>query len=171
MTSLAVSGSMVKSVTRARRRKFKARRLKLSRGVRAWRSASPTVMTHLLAFVQCMSVLADVKLCRRSSLHVRSELRSQLARALAAGDKQKAFAKQCGFSNKPLANDAAAMMRAYPNLEYVNYTAALVSSGINSSLWKFWHARHCARCTSSSIHDDCYFKLLHHFLILDLNYR
>ena len=163
-SAAVVNGTMVKRVLKARRRKFAARRVQESRGVRAWRLASPQVVTQLLAFAQCVSVLADVNLQGRSSLHVRSELRSRLAAALLRGDKEKAFAKECGFSEKPLANDPDAMMRAYPALQQINYQASPVHSGINVSLWKFWHARHCKRCKQDKIHDDCYFKPLCHFL-------
>ena len=158
------NGTMVRRVVRARRRQFKARRIEQSRGVREWKQTAPSVMRHLLAFVQCVSVLADVPLCNRSSLHVRSELRAKLAAALAKGEKFKAFAKECGFSEKPRANDPEAMMQAYPSLESIDYSAPPVKSGINASLWKFWHARHCSRCTQAKIHDKCYFKPLHHFL-------
>ena len=65
-------------------------------------------MRHLLALVQCVSVIADVPLCRKSSVHVRSELRKLLAASLARGDKEKAFAKECGFWSRPLANDPRA---------------------------------------------------------------
>ena len=155
---------MVRRVKIARKRKFKARRIEKVRGVRAWRESSPAVMTCMLAFVQCASVLADVPLCRKSSLHVRSELRSRLAAALARGDAEKAFAKECGFSDCPLANDPEAMMRAYPALDQIDYEAAPVSSGLNTSLWRLWHAKHCSKCSQERIHDECYFKPMFHFL-------
>ena len=155
---------MVRKVVRARRRQYKARHMRGCRGVYAWKTATPEVMRHLLALVQCVSVLADVPLCRRSSLHVRSELRSKLAAALASGEKEKAFAKQCGFSGKPRANDPRAMMQAFPNVQDIDYDRQPVESGINASLWRFWHARHCSRCTQEAVHDTCYFKPLWHFL-------
>ena len=164
VTSMLVSGSMVEKVKRARKRGFGVHRIRESRGVRAWRSTSPKVITQLLAFTQCVSVFADVQLQRKSSLHMRSELRSRLARALARGCKEKAFAKSCGFSDKPLANDPEAMMRAYPGLHHIKYDVPPVQSGINVALWQLWHARHCAHCTPDKIHDNCYFKPLIHFL-------
>lgn len=158
------NGKMVKRVFRARRRKFRARQMRTTRGVHAWRKTSPDVMRHLLALVQCVSVIADVPLCRKSSVHVRSELRKLLAASLARGDKEKAFAKECGFWSRPLANDPRAMMEAYPNLQDIDYSARPVQSGINSQLWQFWHARHCMRCTEVRVDKDCYFKPVHHFL-------
>ena len=97
------NSTMVRRVRLARRRQFKARRMRECRGVFVWKQATPQVMRHLLALVQCTSVLADVPLIRRS------ELRAKLAAALARGDKEKAFAKTCGFSDKPLANDPAGL--------------------------------------------------------------
>ena len=122
------------------------------------------VMRHLLAFTQCVSVVADIPLCQKSSLHVRAELRSKLATALQQGEKERAFAKSCGFSGKPIANDPEAMMRAYPGIHDIDYSAKPVTSGLNVSLWKFWNARHCVRCTQTEVHKDCYFKPLLHFL-------
>ena len=158
------SGSMVRMVRKARRRKFKAKQMQSVRGVYNWRKTDPTVMAQLLLLVQCVSVVADVPLVRRSSLHVRAELRKKLAQALAQGGKEKAFAKECGVSEKPLANDPAAMMYAYPCLDQIDYAAEPVQSGINTSVWKLWHARHCVRCTEAKIHDECYFKPMLHFL-------
>ena len=155
---------MVRRVKRARKRQFKAKQLQCSRGVFNWRSTSQEVMRHLLAFTQCVSVVADIPLCQKSSLHIRSELRSKLATALQQGDKERAFAKSCGFSGKPRANDPEAMMRAYPGIHDIDYSAKPVTSGLNVSLWKFWHARHCVRCTQTEVHKDCYFKPLLHFL-------
>ena len=104
-----INGMMVKRVFRAKRRKFKAKQMQTTRGVHAWRKTSPDVMRHLLALVQCVSVIADVPLCRKSSVHVRSELRKRLAASLA-------------------------MMEAYPNLQDIDYGARPVQSGINSQL-------------------------------------
>ena len=164
VTNNMKNAMMMNKVFKATKRPFKARYLQRSRGVRNWTPAPMRVMPHLLALVQCVSVLADVPLCKKSSLHVRAELRSKLAAALARGDRHKAFAKQCGFSGKPLANDPEAMMATYPNVKEIDYSAAPVQSGINGSLWKFWHARHCVRCTQARVHKDCYFKPMVHFL-------
>ena len=156
--------TMVRRVKLARRRKFKARRFEKVRGVRAWRSSTPAVMTMLLAFVQCASVIADVPLCRKSSLHVRADLRARLSAALSKGEKERAFAKECGFSGCPLANDPEAMIRAYPALDQLDYNEKAVSSGLNLSLWRRWHAKHCQKCSPEKVHDKCYFKPLFHFL-------
>ena len=102
--------------------------------VRAWKKASPTVMRHLLAFVQCVNVMADIPLCEKLFLHVLSELRSKLAAALARGEKQKSFAKEFGFSEKPLTKYPEAMIHAYPDLEGIDYSASVVEPGINASL-------------------------------------
>ena len=155
---------MVQKVVRAKRRSFPARRFKKAKGVYNWRKTSPDVMRHLLAFVQCVSVLADIPLAKRSSVQVRAELRSRLAESLTKGEKERAFAKSCGFSGKPKANDPEAMMNAFPGLDRIDWDAAPVPSGINADLWKSWHARHCERCTQHEVHKQCYFRPMHHFL-------
>ena len=149
---------------KAKRRLFPARRFKKTKGVYNWRKTEPDVMRHLLALVQCVSVVADIPLAGRSSVQIRSELRSRLAKSLAQGDKERAFAKACGFSSKPRANDPEGMMRAFPGLDKINWKAAPVQSGINADLWRCWHARHCERCSQHKVHKDCYFKPIWHFL-------
>ena len=54
------NSKMVRRVVRARRRQYRARHMRGCRGVYAWKAASAEVMRHLLALVQCVSVLADV---------------------------------------------------------------------------------------------------------------
>ena len=83
-----------------------------------------------------MSVLADVPLAKRSSVQIRLELRARLAETLTKGEKERAFAKSCGFSGKQKANDPEAMMNAFPGLDKINWDAAPVSSSINADLWK-----------------------------------
>ena len=147
---------MVRRVRKAKPRSFPARRMKRARGVYNWRKTSPDVMRHLLALLQCVNVIADVPLAGRSSVQLRSELRSRLARSLAQGEKEKAFAKACGFSDKPKANDPEAMMNAFPGLDRIDWDALPVPSGINADLWKSYHARHCKKCSEHAVHRDCY---------------
>ena len=104
-------------------------------------------------------------MCGKSSVQVRADMRHRLAKSLALGEKQKAFAKSCDLSSRPRADDLEAMMKAFPGLDRINYDAESVASGINEEVWKFWHARHCLRCLHSTpCTKIAIFKVLLHFL-------
>ena len=156
--------TMVRKVRRVRKRAFSGRDLQSTRGVYNWRRVSYAIIQAMLLLVQCTNVVAEIPLAHRSSVHVRAELRSRLAASLARGEKAVAFAKSCGFEEKPRADDPEAMINAFPGKEDIDWEADPVRSGLNISLWRFWHARHCDKCTEEHVHDQCYFKTLLHFL-------
>ena len=119
----------------------------------------------MLLLVQCTNVVAEVPLERKSSVQIRAELRSKLAASLAAGKMEVAFAKSCGITDVPRADDPETMLAAFPGKDKINWDAKPTKSGLNVSLWQFWHARHCNLCTHDQVHDKCYFKTLKHFLL------
>ena len=155
---------MVAASKPLRSRKFSARHLRSSRGVYNWRRVSHDVILCMFALVQYTSVMADLPLLHKSSVAVKRELKQILAYSLQSNAMEKAFAKDCGFSGVPRADDPEALMNSFPRRDAVNWDAKPVCSGINVATWKVCHARHCEKCTAAHIHDDCYFKLLHHFL-------
>ena len=142
---------MVATARRARRRAFSAKNLCRAQGVYNWRTASSAIMQAMLILVQCTDVVADLPLMRKSSVQVRAELRSKLAASLARGDKEVAFAKSCGYVHAPRADDPAALLAAFPGKHGINWQAKPAQSGLNVSLWQFWHARHCKRCTCEKV--------------------
>ena len=127
------NGMMVTRVKRAGGRRFAGRELRKARGVYNWRPVSSNVMQTLLLLVQCTSVLAEVPLLRKSSVQVRADLRARLARSLAAGEKERAFAKMCGFEDRPRADNPEAMMNAFPCKEGVEWDAPAARSGSSGS--------------------------------------
>ena len=159
-----VHPGMVSKWNKAKRRNFSASRLRRSRGVYNWRPASAHVVACMLSFVQCVSVCAQVPLMGKSSVAIRAELRDRLSASLSSHAGEKAFEKCCGFASCPRVDDLEGMVRAFPGKDQVDWNAEPVNSGINSALWRTHHARHCASCTATKIHEDCYFKLLHHWL-------
>ena len=56
------------------------------------------------------------------------------------------------------------MVRAYPAWDSIDWDAPAVSSGLDVGLWQAWHARHCSACTPLKLGEQCYFKLVKHFL-------
>ena len=156
---------MVTRVRRAGRRSFSAKNLAASKGVYNWRRVSGAIIQAMLLLVQCTNVVAEVPLERKSSVQIRAELRSKLAASLAAGKMEVAFAKSCGITDVPRADDPETMLAAFPGKDKINWDAKPTKSGLNVSLWQFWHARHCNLCTHDQVHDKCYFKTLKHFLL------
>lgn len=55
-------------------------------------------------------------------------------------------------------------MAAFPGWEQVDWGAHPAQSGIDAKIWHQNHVRHCPHCCESKIDDQCYFKLLHHWL-------
>ena len=158
------SPGMVSKWKKAKRRQFSASRLCRSRGVYNWRRASAHVTACMLTLVQCISVCAQVPLIGKSSVSIRAELRERLNASLASHRGERAFEKCCGLSSCPRVDDLEGMVRSFPGWHQVDWDAHPVDSGINSALWRQHHARHCKHCTQAKIHDDCYFKLLFHWL-------
>ena len=68
------------------------------------------------------------------------------------------------FNDRPRADELEKLVSQYPNLHKVDWDAEPVDSGINCDLWRAWHARHYSKCSPTQVHDDCYLKLIYHFL-------
>ena len=113
---------------------------------------------------ECSNLNASVELKNKTVPAIRKELRSKLAEALATGLKEKAFAKTCGYDDRPRADELERLVAAYPAWDQIDWDAEPVKSGINCDLWRAWHARHCKKCTPTKVDDGCYFKLIDHFL-------
>lgn len=155
---------MVSNYEQAQQREFTVRHmLKKNRYVYNIREAPEEVMKMLVRQSgKCSNLNASVELSRKSIPAIRRELRKRLANALAAGTKEKAFAKQCGGDNRPRADELERLVAAYPGV--VDWEAEPVQSGMNCDLWRAWHARHCEKCTATIVHRTCYFRLIDHFL-------
>ena len=92
-----------------------------------------------------------------------------LAKALQSHANKLAFQKEIEVDDRPRADDLERMVTSFPGLDQIDWDAEPVESGINCELWKAWHARHCSACTPTTIHDDCYFKVIYHFLRTGFN--
>ena len=156
--------SMVASWSRNETRRFNIKQLRYSKGVYNWRRAPPTVRRAMKKLVQCANVSADIPLVGRSTINVQRELRQKLAQSLAAGRCDAAFAKDCGHTDLPRVDELEKLMSAFPNKEDVDWDAPAVESGLNIAQWKAGHALHCKKCSSSAVSDECYFRLLCHWL-------
>ena len=115
-------------------------------------------------FAHCNNVNAVVSLLGRSTMRVKRELRAKLAASLASGARDRAFAKECAWTNAPRVDELEALMASFPNQKNVDWDAKPVKSGIRIGEWKRGHAAHCSLCSMQAVNSDCYFKLLLHFL-------
>ena len=161
---------MVAGVRKAAPRKFSIRKmLNKNKFVYNIRKASDEIVKKLMSQTQCSSTDLKFELKGKTCSQIRKELRKSLAKALRTHADKLAFAKELGTDARPRADELEEMVAAFPGLDQIDWDAAPVDSGVDCKLWKAWHARHCAACTPTKIHDDCYFKIIHHFLRTGFN--
>ena len=131
-----------------------------------WVRKAPSDLTRRLLYnIECRGARLDVPLERTSLLHAQRRLRARLTAKLRTGTDEAAFAQLCGVNLRPRADDLEGMYAAFPGWDDVDWDATHVTSGLDLKFWKEGHARHCRHgCTAETLHDDCYFRLLYHFL-------
>ena len=74
--------------------------------------------------------------------------------------------KQLGINTAPRADQLELMIAAMPGVAKLCFEAPAASpSGLDIGQWKAFHATHCRKgCTRDKVRDECYFKVVHHFL-------
>ena len=140
------------------------RELLKARGVYNARKASPAVCAAMAKHLTCSPQTAIFNLIGENSIQIKRKINKQLARELAEGSHDRAFAAMCDVHDCPRADDIEAMVASFPAWESIDWEAPAVTSGLDVGLWQAWHARHCAKCSELAVHDSCYFKLVLHFL-------
>lgn len=140
------------------------RQLLKVRGVYNVREAPESVAKAMVSQSHCSPSYAVFKLIGENSIQIRRKLNAQLARELAAGVRDAAFAETCDLHDCPRADDIESMIQSFPALDTVDWDAPAVASGLDTGLWRAWHARHCHVCSPLITADSCYFKLVYHFL-------
>ena len=157
--------TMVGGARKAPPRRFTVQQmLRKSKHVYNIRKAPPEVVAAMRAQQGCSDAELNFPLAGKSSSQIRRALRKALAKALANKVKKVAFAKDVAFDDRPRADELEKMVASFPGLDKIDWKAKPVKSGINCPLWKAYHARHCKRCTPIKIHDECYFRVIYHFL-------
>ena len=135
------------------------------RHIRGHHAAPVEVRRQLSKWATCSKAGVLFDLRGRSTAKIQRELRSSLNQALTGGTTELAFAKKCGVSLKPRADDLEGMYEFMPGKDSINFGAAAVQSGLNVPLWMAYHARHCDKgCGPHTIEDRCYFKYMKHFM-------
>ena len=98
---------------------------------------------------------------------IQRQLRIQLVEDLKQGSDEAAFVcKQLGIDSVPRADQLELMIAAMPGVAQLEFKGLPAKSGLDMDEWRKWHATHCSKgCTKDEISEDCYFKIVHHFLL------
>ena len=158
--------NMVGEFSKAKERGFTVKQmLEKNRFVYNVRPPREEVVKELMKDAgSCSNVNASVRLKNMTTPAIRRQLRKKLAESLAGNRRERAFAKATMYDNRPRADELERLVAEYPALSQVDWDAEPVKSDINCELWLAYHARHCSLCSPTKVHQDCYFKLIYHFL-------
>ena len=98
---------------------------------------------------------------------IQRQLRIQLVEDLKQGSDEAAFVcKQLGIDLVPRADQLELMIKAMPGVAKLEFKGVPAKSGLSIADWKELHATHCTKgCTKEEIKDECYFQVIHHFLL------
>ena len=115
---------------------FRLKSLPETRGVYNARKVSAAVLRSMLPTVNCSPAFASFKLVGKNSIQIRKELNARLAKGLAEGTHDAAFAKLYEFDDRPRADDIEAMVASYPAWHSIDWDEPSVTSGLDIGLWQ-----------------------------------
>ena len=131
------------------------------------RHAVRDVRTKMDAFNTCSHGKMQLDLRGTTAKQIQKDLRAQLVEDLMEGSDEAAFVcKQLGIDSVPRADQLELMIAAMPGRAKLVFEGPVAKSGLNLHEWRAGHATHCKKgCTASKIDDECYFRVVHHFLL------
>ena len=131
------------------------------------RRVSRDVRTSMDKYNTCSHGKMELDMRGTTAKLIQKELRAQLVEDLKQGSDEAAFVcAQLGIDSVPRADQLELMIAAMPGLAKLEFKGPEAKSGLNLKEWKAGHATHCTKgCTASTINDDCYFKIVHHFML------
>ena len=130
------------------------------------RSASANVKQRMDSFRCCSPGRMHLDLRGRSASRIQKDLRKALVQDLLDGDDTAAFVcRQLGIDNIPRADQLELMIAAMPGRWQIKFEGVTAESDLDIEEWMKGHATHCSKCSPTKIADDCYFKVVHHFLL------
>ena len=131
------------------------------------RHVSRESKTKMNEFNTCSHGRMQVDMTGTTAKQIQADLRAQLVQDLKEGSDEAAFVcKQLGIDSVPRADQLELMIAAMPGLTKLVFEGPAAKSGLNIDEWKAGHATHCTKgCTASKIDDECYFRVVHHFLL------
>ena len=128
---------------------------------------SSKVKTKMQSYCTCSPGKIILDLRGKMAAQVQKDLRSQLVEDLKEGNDEAAFVcKQLGIDSVPRADQLELMIAAMPGVEKIVFEGPAMESGLDIEYWMKMHATHCKKgCTATCIDPECYFKVVHHFLL------
>lgn len=128
---------------------------------------SSKVRVKMDSYCSCKPGKMFLDLRGKMASQVQKDLRIQLVQDLKEGSDDAAFVcKQLGIDIVPRADQLELMIAAMPGVHNIVFEGAEVESGLDIEYWMKRHATHCKQaCTATCIDPDCYFKVVHHFLL------
>jgi len=99
------------------------RELLQARGVYNARKMPASVRRAMAKHLTCSPATAVFNLIGENSIQIRRRLNKQLAKELAEGSHDKAFAALCDMHDCPRADDIEAMVASYPAWDLIDWDA------------------------------------------------
>ena len=128
--------------------------------------APSAVRRQMDEYCTCAPKRMTLDLRGKTASKMQRDLRAQLVQDLKAGNDEAAFVcSQLGIDNAPRADQLELMIAAMPGVKDIVFEGPPVRSGLDISEWIKGHASHCDRCKEGTISEDCYFRVVHHFLL------
>ena len=129
--------------------------------------ASLEVTKAMNRFRTCSHARMDLDLRGKSACQVQRDLRKQLVADLVEGSDEAAFVcRQLGLDATPRCDQLELMVASMPGSATLQAHGPPAGSGLNIPLWRELHATHCNnRCTRANVSTDCYFHVVHHYLL------
>lgn len=128
--------------------------------------ASVAVKRRMDTFRCCSPGKMVLDLRGRSASRIQKDLRKSLVQDLLDGEDTAAFVcRQLAIDNVPRADQLELLVAAMPGRWKIKFEGPEAESGLDIKQWMAGHASHCKKCSPTKISDDCYFKVVHHFLL------
>ena len=123
-------------------------------------------MEKMNEFGQCAHDKWVLDLKGTTAGQIQRKLREQLVEDLKQGTDEAAFVcRQLGIDSVPRADQLELMIAAMPGVAKLNFEGVPAKSGLDIAEWREMHATHCCKgCSKDKLDDQCYFKVIHHFL-------
>ena len=128
---------------------------------------SSKVKMKMRSYCTCSPGRMILDIRGKMAAQVQKDLRSQLIKDLKERNDEAAFVcKQVGIDEVPRADQLELMIASMPGVENIVFEGPEMKSGLDTKYWMQMHATHCKKaCTATSVHSECYFKVVYHFLL------
>ena len=131
------------------------------------RGVAADVREKMQSFATCCTENLIMDFAGTTAGRIQRQLRKELVADLSAGNDTAAFVcSQLGIDNAPRCDQLELLFAAMPGIKTIVCEGDRAESGLNIREWMLGHATHCDKgCTGTLIKDDCYFRIMHHFML------